>query len=374
MIQWFRGRLEAAYVGTEKPPHPTTRPHATHFALRLYRGIVRDVELIDLPEGAQAPTASDDVTPFVQELLEDARVVGLRGPGSSYHGPIFKLRVSGAQVGSSARKDQRSYGTITGNIVACCELPAEEPLPEVITRVVGAQPGEQAREARAPWVGELRLPHAASTDAELDAGEARTSGESTPDAAHAPEQPHEDPREHDHPSSAPHAAGEERASAAERAAPLFAIAAAIGIALGVSCGGTPALLWAVFMLPTLSARSLFRGVLSDSGALRGFGFALIVVQVLCTSTLISEWWGQGCRELHLLPLIGLVAVLFPSGLLPSLIPLGFNAAGLALVLAMWCGGGEECVQKPVRAAPASVGHPGVPRTNPDGSWPRRPPG
>jgi hypothetical protein len=76
-------------------------------------------------------------------------------------------------------------------------------------------------------------------------------------------------------------------------------------------------------------------------------------------------------------MIGAVGVLFPAGLLPSNIPFGATAAGLALLLASWChGAGEQCREARDTApnVSPSVEHPGVPRTNEDGSWPRRPPG
>jgi len=167
-----------------------------------------------------------------------------------------------------------------------------------------------------------------------------------------------------------------RPSTSERpsALPLVALSSAVALGLWASCGAEPALLWVVFLLPTLLCRKLFHGVLGDSQGIRGFGAFLVAVQLACVAVLLESWWSADCKQMMILPLIGLVAVIFPSGLLPSATPLLFNAAGLALVLAVWCGGpSSKCGEAPPRQSP-SVQHPGVPRTNADGSWPRRPPG
>jgi hypothetical protein len=391
MIQWFRGRIEACYVGTPISAATLQRPGAEHFKPLLYRALVRDVVPIPAPEpgaspiDAASPAASGPATAgfssraeprastsaFRAARIDSSVVAGVRGPGSSYEGPVFDVHITDSAWSRGVRKDGKSYGIVTGQVIAYCELPPPPPPPEVALKVSEPAPAERLS-------AELQQPSAARAAPNTKDGAARATEAATPANGASTALADEDDADAElAPEPAPARAKPEREDSA--ALPLFSVAAAIAIALWVSCGGAPALLWSVFLLPTLIARKLFHGVLRDSDGIRGFGIALILIQLFCTSTLVSGWWGEACRPLSLLPLIGIVAVIFPSGLLPSALALCLNAAGLALVLGLWCGGGEHCPGTPPAppAAPSrapSVEHPGVPRTNPDGSWPRRPPG
>jgi hypothetical protein len=83
----------------------------------------------------------------------------------------------------------------------------------------------------------------------------------------------------------------------------------------------------------------------------------------------------GCGELAVVPLIGLVSCVFLAGVLPFAAPLGLNAAGFALILFAWSVHDARACERPAAQAVegrSSVKGPGIPRTNPDGSWPRRP--
>jgi hypothetical protein len=374
MIQWFRGRIEACYVGVPITAAALQRPGAEHFKPRVYRALVRDVTPIDPPgEGPSENAGSASAGMCFHAARVDSTVIsGVRGPGTSFEGPAFDLRIEDASWSRGVRKGERSYGIVTGNVVGYCELPPPPPEPEVETRVVSAE-GEAAPEQ---LVGELRQPAAIGSDSKSNAADA--PGAKTVHASPLNDDPlDEDALDEDDSADAPARAKPKQQDSA--ALPLFSTAAAIAIALWVNSGGAAALLFSVFLLPTLIARKLFHGILRDSNGIRGFGLALMVVQLFCASTLLSAWWSADCHPLQLVPLLGIVVVIFPSGLLPSALPLCFNAAGLALVLGVWAGGGTHCpgsAPKPPAApnAAPSVEHPGVPRTNSDGSWPRRPPG
>jgi hypothetical protein len=363
VIHWFRGELEASYVGTPNPqPFFSARPAATHYKLNVYRAALKNVERIEPPtaDGAQP---LEPAPSFGQARVDDALIAGVRGAGTSYQGPVFALQVSEPHFSHMVVKEGRAYGRLTGRAVLSCELPPEPELPAVETTIVT----EPAADAHAePLAAELRV---ASAPGAQSASTERSSAPATSLAPTANEE---------HPSPTQQALPRTHFRRNDSAAPLFALSAAVALGLWASCGAQPALLWCVFLAPTLLARKLFHGVLDDSPYIRGFGALLAIGQLLCVSTLISEWWAVPCKELHVLPLIGIVAVIFPAGVLPSVVPLLFNATGLALVLALWCGGqGSACVKasaKPGAFAPASVEHPGVPRTNDDGTWPRRPPG
>ena len=107
MIQWFRGTIEACYVGSPISAAATQRPGAAHFKPRLYRALVRDVVLLDAPpetREAPAPEASEPreaTARFPAELraarIDSGVVAGVRGPGSSYEGPLFEVEIGAAR-------------------------------------------------------------------------------------------------------------------------------------------------------------------------------------------------------------------------------------------------------------------------------------
>jgi hypothetical protein len=362
VIQWFRGELEASYVGTPNArPYFGARAAATHYQLNVYRAALKNLERID-PPADDAAASAGGATRFRQARVDDALIAGVRGPGTTYQGPVFALEVSEPRFSHAVQKDGRAYGRLSGRAVLYCELPPEPERPAVLTSVIASE--AEAREPSEPLRAEVRQaaeggrPRETKSAQDVDESSLPAGKDNASETAQAPAR------------SAPRRT--------DSAAPLFALTAAVALGLWASCGVEPALLWCLFLTPTLVARKLFHGVLNDSPYIRGFGALLAIGQLLCVSTLVSEWWSVPCKELHVLPLIGIVVVIFPAGLLPSVVPLVFNAAGLALVLSVWCGGANSaCIKthaKPTTFAPASVEHPGVPRTNDDGSWPRRPPG
>lgn len=360
-MQWFRGSFEATYVGT-----PMTQPFLSrhgageHFQLRVYRAAVHRVALVAPPEaehlsGAALESESSPNT-FFQARIDDARVSGVRGRGGVLYGPIFDVRVSDAKFSHLTYQNGRAYGKLVGTAVGWVELP-EEPLVEL-----DIETGPEPHEGRPPA---LAARGARKEPAQVAAGTAATA-----DLAGS-----FDP-ELDVPDGLTMPARDVGSQAHTRKStlPLFPLSIVVAIALAIGCGAQPALLWGLFMLPTLLCRKLFHDVLDDSPALRAFGGLLVLVQLCAIAVLLRSWWTSDCKELEVLPMIGLVAVIFPAGLLPSALPLVCNAAGLTLVLGMWCSGPSGACREESKAQRPSVQHPGVPRTNEDGSWPRRPPG
>jgi hypothetical protein len=120
--------------------------------------------------------------------------------------------------------------------------------------------------------------------------------------------------------------------------PFIAWVVALGLGLAITSGGFAVGMWLLFLVPTLLARRLFGGVLRDSGAMRGVGFGLIALQIVCASSVVSNLTASGCATSAFWPALAVVLVLFPTGLLPSAWPLAFSALGLTVVLAAFANG------------------------------------
>ncbi len=355
VIQWFRGELEASYLGVVQPEAGPPR-----YELRIYRAVVRHVVLIEPPAAAEPPAALEGATrAFVQPTIDDCSVTGVGGRGSIFRGPIFDVTVQDFELTHPTKHAGRAYGRLAGSVVAWCELPSEAPKPAPSATIPTNEEVPTEPETPRARAGELLF----NADPELAAvAVAHQTADDTLEELTLPTA-----------QRSPVAAGSVSSTS------LYVLAVAVALGLGVGCSIEPALLWCAFLLPTLLARSLFSGVFRDSTGVRTFGVVLILAQLVAVSSLVSGWWSSGCRELELLPLLGIVAVLFPAGLLPSTIPLSFNGAGLALVLGLWCSAPAsacraKATQQPATLAAPTVKDPGVPRTNQDGSWPKRPPG
>jgi len=333
VIQWIRGQLTASYVGEPSTlVLPSGGASQRRYRPRVFRAAVRDVELIASPpdgrpprlEQAQEPgalaappapvSASEPAEParlastsepvdFRQPRIDEAHVTGVRGGGTFFLGALFDVRVNDLRLSYPTDKAGRAYGLMTGTVTACLVLPAL-PEPEL------APDSKLIEAAAAPLVpGELHVVPQ-SADASALADEAALAGE---------------------PIFAP-----ERERAGVALTPWLAVAAAVCLGLALSCGAMPAALWAVFMLPTLAARRLFASMLPDTRGIHITGAVLVVIQLACAAGLFHTWWASDCRALSMLPLLGVIAVLFPAGLMPSPIPLAINAASLSLILFGWC--------------------------------------
>ena len=366
MMRWFRASFEGSYVGTDARVAPSGgRRHK----LQVYRAALRDLVWADPPDTEPPWPIEAEATAsraFYQAQVDQAHVTGVRGPGTYYEGPVFNLRVWDVQLSHPTQNKGRAYGHMRGQAVGRLELPKEPEPPEVIVHEVTAP--------AAPLDAALFKPH---TDSGVHATRASAAGDHETDTAQDHNAARADgehatraltdarnTRELDT-SSAADAERDALSDAEQTAAPdaqsgsllpLTALVVVIGLGLFVACGVFPLGLWALFMLPTLAARKLFRGLLGDSAYVRGFGYALIVVQVLCISPLLSRAWSGGCPSFSLLPMLGAIAVLFPAGIMASSAPITCTSVGLALVLSTWCRGpipggqDERCASSAVSTA------------------------
>jgi hypothetical protein len=116
----------------------------------------------------------------------------------------------------------------------------------------------------------------------------------------------------------------------------------VAAALLLTCGAPRALLWLFFLLPTLLVRRILGGIIPDTTALRGFSALVTVGQAWLAGMVFVGWWETGCRDVHPVPLIGTLAGLVITSILPFDIPLLINASTLAAMLIGWCTGKDAC--------------------------------
>jgi hypothetical protein len=373
-MQRFSGEIEGFYVGEpDERGFARLSAKARHFKLRVYRAVVRRVQLLEVPPVSITPLGEQpiqaavgispvDVAPdtFRQATLADARLTPLGTHSGWFEGPIHDLQISEFRSTHQKLHGGRVYGHFVGLVTAYFELPppplparaeallaelsAPEPEPEVEPSE-GAGPAPTAAKSGASGAAEAKPALTGESDAELKLP-------AVPAARPAKKQ-------------------------AESQVPLFLLVAAFAIAIFALCTPSRAVIWLVFLLPTLLLRRILRGALDPSTGTRAFGVVSVAAQLACVGFLGVGWWASGCKDLAFLPVAGLVLGVFVTSILPSNVPLLVNGAALGLVLAGWCSAfGARC-QEPTppqaRENRPSAHDPGVPRTNPDGSWPRHPP-
>ena len=358
MIRWFRAQLEGSYVG--KPGATKGPAGSRRYRLQVYRAALRDLTWLDPPStnaDASEPVPGVEPGTLWQSQIDHAHLAGVRGPGTWYEGPIFDVRIREVCLAHPTDSRGRAYGRISGSAVGWFELPpsaahvlvpVEAPAaPELATpqgavyvasgAAAEAQSGEGAQTARASTDGvssdgavQEATPDVGSTAAPSSASGALDGGMSLPSTV------------------APTRASSRRFPAH---LPLSALVVALGLGLAITSGGVAVGLWTLFLVPTLVARRLFGEVLRESGALRGVGFGLIVLQIWCASSVVSQLLASGCATTAFLPALAVVLVLFPTGLLPTAWPLAFSVTSLAVVLAAFanlettrCKGGTDSVR------------------------------
>ncbi|MGB0679365.1 MAG: hypothetical protein ACPGUV_06865 [Polyangiales bacterium] len=397
MRQWFRGRLEGHYVGI-----PVGRPgvsqfgSAARFQLQIYRALIRDIEVLGRgaagveSEHRAAPAdeeRSESLPPahfasgpseppidlpddcFYQAKIEQARLVGLR-PGSCFEGPVYNIAVSRLQVTHQTKHRGKTYGRLVGEIYGRCLLPqvAEpEDAAAAIEELTATEPPVTADAQGA--LTDVRT--AGAMNAVLDAAAGDSAAEATAGALDAAADAPED----EEPLHAPEVPTNYPAPLPSKAPPV--VLAVIGsLALGMAGGVTPVLLWLGMFVPMLIMRVLLEGVLQANAGLRMLGAALVLLQTVCMAGLALAWWQTGCKAIDPWLVTGVTSATLVASLLPMTLPLMCTGTGFAVVLLLWFGPvGIACDAAAPRAEPAraqpSVRHPGVPRTNPDGTWPRR---
>ena len=266
------------------------------------------------------------------------------------------MTVSDFRSTHSARSRGRVYGRFVGRVHAAFELPEKKPLPERAQALL-----DEFNAPEEPAIGP-ETPTAQGEGTEPAAGAVAPNLE--PAAAEAALAPGEVPA----PASK---------KLVQSQVPLFLLVAVGAVAIFSLCDAARAVIWLVFLLPTLLLRRILRGALSDSTGVRVVSVVMVLGQLGCLGVLGGGWWLGGCKDLSVLPVLGLVFGVFATSALPSNVPLLVNAVALGLALGAWCSAlGKRCQEapsKPPISARPSVNDPGVPRTNADGSWPRRPP-
>jgi hypothetical protein len=147
----------------------------------------------------------------------------------------------------------------------------------------------------------------------------------------------------------------------------------VAAGIGLLAGAALAFVFLLFVLPVLGIRYLLIDLFDDTAGPRIFGAILIVGQLLCLAILLG-WLDVGSGVGHPVVAGGLVLGVFVAGLLPSALPLAFNAGALVVAMLFWHSpAGVDFMSKWREPADRLEGA-AVPRTNADGSWPRRPPG
>jgi hypothetical protein len=250
------------------------------------------------------------------------------------------------RVTHSTVKGAKTYGRVVGEVYGRYLLPPEAD-PEAATQVVE----ELTASAEQHEPGSEEAIAALGADHDPDAGL---------DALHPPTDP--DESDVDEPVKVP--------------VPLLAILVAVALWLGA--GIQPALLWLGLLLPVLVVRFILGGQFKITTGQRIFGAILILVQVGCLGVILLDWWTASCLALNPYAVAGVGLVVLAASVLPSSFPVLVTGAGMAGVLFLWTGDVattcESLTAKPKVERSIdrpTVHNPGVPRTNDDGSWPRR---
>lgn len=395
MTQWFRGTIEGYYLGTpERAGSLGGAAYGRGYRLVVYRVAIRDVELLEWPPPTEPavqpeteaepkpegllPTTSDNSAPpeteqdepvakhlalppwlpapgtaFFQPTITDARLFPVRHVGGWYEGPVHQVFIEDFRSTHSKSHGTRVYGRFVGRVQAYFALPPP-PLPDTAERLLQAfqdlpddlpPPQTQPRSPVEPQRGATE-----PTEASIPADEAappQTGVTPRRGPAVLPQNVSEVVRESPpvanaktaNTSSAPAVR-----SAGERRVPFLILVILVGVALLLTCGAGRALLWILFLLPTLLVRRILRDLLPESTLVRGASALLASGQLWLTGMVFVRWWETGCRDVHPLPLLGTLVALFISTGLPSDIPFLINTSSLAALLLGWCTMKEDCHQ------------------------------
>tara|TARA_R110002096_G_scaffold42143_4_gene113620 strand:- start:38461 stop:39537 length:1077 start_codon:yes stop_codon:yes gene_type:complete len=354
MTQWFRGHLEGHYVGTAAgKPGVSQYGSAERFKLRIYRAMVRDIEILDTaPE--ETPDVPDDC--FYQAQIEDTRMLGIR-PRSCFEGPIYDVSVSGLNVTHTTKKGAKTYGRVEGLVYGRYLLPepTEDEEEELVRGTLTATDEAVLRGSEKPLVSEAPSGSVARDSEELAANDEGRDIEPL------------------HPPTPP----KERTDREPSHVPIPLLIVVMAVVLGLAGGAEPALLWLGAFVPIQAVRLILAGLFKVTNTQRVFGAILILVQVACLGLMLLDWWSDGCMGINVWAISGIGVTALIASVLPSSLPLLCAGGSLGLVLFLWYGDvGVRCegpaapkVETPAKRP--TVHSPSVPRTNDDGSWPRR---
>ncbi len=366
--QWFRGEIEASYYGIQsRVPAMSSDSVGRRYRLHIYRAAVLRADLLvdDVVVGDAGTAGTQTPDTFFQASIETAQLWGVRGPGTRYEGPIHDVTITKMETHFHVVKDGKSYGTLRGNARGWFYLPpATVPEPLLPVHVDHAEriakPGVLIRESppesavketvaadQAPIVDRKR--EVDRTARERDAPDA-----SVDDADAAP--------------------ARRRASSQKTDPPYFSLCAAVGLLLWFACSAEQTWIWCLFMLPTLGMRRLVLDVVPDERGVQAFAAVMVLGAILSAGTIFASFRSESCWTLEAVPLSILVGSVFLSGIVPYRLPLAITALTFAGVLYGWGHAPERhCPSESPSESLPTIKDPGVPRTNDDGTWPRRPP-
>ena len=351
--RWFGGEIEASYYGVpSRVPAASSDSVGRRYRLHIYRAAMLRAETLDATEVEKTQTSE----PFFQASIELAQIWGLRGPGTRYEGPIHDISITQAQTRFHVVKDGKSYGTLRGYARGWLYLPPSE-APKPPSQV---DPGDRVDMQTGVLIHELQ-PEKAIEDVVRD----RRAPVSTPVDRNAMDASVDD---------ADPAVPERMASSPTTEPPFFSLCAAVGLLLWFTCSVEQTILWFLFMLPTLGIRRLVFEMLPYDRGVKAFAAVMILGAILSSGTMLASFRVEACWTLEALPLTVLVGSVFLSGIVPYRLPLAITALAFAGVLYVWgntpdrhCRGDSPGTSLP------TIKDPGVPRTNDDGTWPRRAP-
>jgi hypothetical protein len=364
--QWFCGEIEASYYGIpSRVPAASSDSIGRRYRLHIYRAAVLQAKPINDPVDTQgdAPVESENAERqteelFFQESIEVAQLWGVRGPGTRYEGPIHDVSITQPQTRFHVVKDNKGYGTLRGFAQGWMYLPRNvTPVPPTqldqtnrelpMGVVIRESPQENAAKGvavdnRAPKVGRNdksefveRAPDTSVDDVDTTTMKRMTSSQKT------------EP-------------------------PYFSLCAAVGLLLWFTCDAEQTWIWCLFMLPTLGMRRLLFEVLPDERGVQAFAAVLVLGAILSAGTILASFSAANCWTLETVPLVVLVGSVFLSGIVPYRLPLAITALTFAAVLYMWGHAPERhCPPHASEGSLPTIKNPGVPRTNDDGTWPRR---
>lgn len=407
MTQWFRGNIEGYYMGQlDRAGSMGSAISGQTYRLLVYRAVIRDVELVEwsppvsdtksgapasdpnssgaassgtgsavpLAAGAAKADASSALntsaaaasegdtqaapvqlppwlpargTSFFQPTITDARLFPVRHTAGWYEGPVHQVFIEDFRATHSKQSGKRLYGRFVGKVQAYFAMP-EAPRPVAAERIL--QAFQEVPEEEHPPVVEPE-PHptskaAESLDARLNAvaraQEALTAapGASDPSSSKAAVEAVLESSQGTH--KTPDARPTSKKSTHWRA-PLLILVLLVAAALLLTCGAGRAVLWLLFLLPTLLVRRILRDVIPDSTLVSALSALLTLGQVWIAGMIFVGWWETGCRDMHALPLIGILTGLVVACVLPSDVPFLVNMSSLAALLFGWCTArGEEC--------------------------------
>ena len=346
--QHFRGHIEGYYVGyPSSDPQVSAHGTASRFKLKIYRATVRDVELVDPVDDDDQPESA-----LYQVEIEDTRLFGVR-PRRAFSGSVYDAMVTDMEFTHGTTKGKKVYGRVVGRVHGRILLPEER-------KLVEAREVEASSEPRAPGSEDALVDQDAADHAAAAAAAAADEPAPDIDALEQPENarmPREEP--------------------APIQVPFLFVTAVIAIVLGLSGGWRASAVWLGLLVPIGFIRLALGGMFETKDVHRAIGAVIIFLQYACLGMLGLKWYTLGCLSVELLPFSGIMATLIAAALLPTRTALLGTSLGLAATLFVWFGDyAVHCdapeVEAPDGSRSPSVKHPGKPRTNDDGSWPRRP--